>query len=275
MKSQFIEVDDDLVLHYEETGQGDTTVLLVPGWTMSTRVFERQFEHFRDTREFRLLSYDPRAQGLSSKTRNGHDYPQHGRDLHHFIEALGLDRIVLGGWSFGCLETLAYINQFGASRLAGLIMIDGPPRATGEDNESEWVTYRRDDSDGSISFFSHGRLHEPDATNREFAAWMLEDESRENLEWVLEITRQTPDEVAALLNDTAVGLDYEADLRALEGRVPLWYLMRAGRDGAVAAWANANTPTALVQAYGEHLMFWERAERFNRDLGEFVSTCPG
>ena len=275
MKSKFIDIDTGLRLHYEETGQGEPTVVLVPGWTMSTRVFERQFEYFRDTREFRLLSYDPRGQGLSSKTRGGHDYRQHGRDLHALIEALGLERIVLGGWSFGCLEALAYVNQFGAARLSGFIMIDGPPRAAGDDNEREWVTYRRDDADGSISFYSHGRVHDPDATNREFAAWMLEDESEANIEWVLEITRQTPDEVAVSLNDTALELDYEADLRGLEGRMPLWYLMRAGRDAVSADWARANTPSARVQAYGEHLMFRERAERFNRDLREFVAGCRG
>lgn len=275
MKSQFIDISTDLRLHYEETGHGELTVMLVPGWTMSTRVFERQFEYFRDTREFRLLSYDPRAQGQSSKTRSGHDYEQHGRDLHALIEALGLDRIVLGGWSFGCLETLAYVNQFGAGRLVGFIMIDGPPRAAGDDNEREWVTYRRDDADGGISFYSRGRLRDPDATNREFAAWMLEDRSKANIEWVLEITQQTPDEAAVLLNDTALNLDYEGDLHALEGRMPLWYLMRGGRDGVVADWARGNTPSARVQAYGEHLMFWERAERFNRDLLDFVAACRG
>jgi len=275
MKSQFIDIDGDLHMHYAETGQGEPTVLLVPGWTMSMRVFERQFEYFRDTPDFRLLSYDPRAQGLSGKTEGGHDYPQHGRDLHFFIEALELDRIVLGGWSFGCLEALAYVNQFGAARLAGFIMIDGPPRATGDDNEREWVTYRRDDADGSISFYSQGRLRDPDAINREFATWMLEDRSEAAIEWLLEITRQTPDEVAVMLNETAIDLDYEADLRALEGRVPLWYLMREGRDAVVADWARDNTPSARVGAYGEHLMFWERAERFNRDLLAFVGTCRG
>lgn len=273
MSGKFIDIDDALRMHYEDTGHGDLCVLLVPGWTMSTRVFERQFEQFRDSHRFRLISYDPRAQGLSSKPEAGHDYPQHGRDLHAFIEALGLDRIVLAGWSFGCLETLAYINQFGAARLAGFVMLDGPPRASGDDNRSEWVSYRYDDADGSGSFYSRGRLRAPIATNREFAAWMLEEKSNSNIEWLLAITQQTPDSVAALLNDTARGLDYRADLRALEGQVPLWYLMREGRGRVVSDWARANTPSARVQAYGEHLMFWERAAQFNRDLDEFVSVC--
>ena len=44
---------------------------------------------------------------------------------------LGLDQIVLGGWSFGCLAALSWINQFGSERLRGFIMLDGPPRAAG------------------------------------------------------------------------------------------------------------------------------------------------
>ena len=68
---------------------------------------------------------------LSSKTEGGHDYRQHGRDLHAFIEALQLEDIILGGWSFGCLATLAYIHQYGADRLGGFVMLDGTTACNG------------------------------------------------------------------------------------------------------------------------------------------------
>jgi pimeloyl-ACP methyl ester carboxylesterase len=270
---QFVEIDAELKLHYEQAGDGDITVLMVPGWTMSTRVFERQLEYFDKSDEIRLITFDPRAHGLSSKTTGGHDYEQHGRDLGAFIEALRLERLVLGGWSFGCLATLAYINQFGSDRLAGFIMLDGPPRAAAESNLTEWVSYSYDDADGSEAFYSTGRLTDPAATNREFAAWMLEDKSVRNIEWVLEITEQTPDQVAAALNASSIGLDYRADLAALEGKMPLWYLMRAGQGKVAADWARQNTPSARVQDFGEHLMFWERADEFNAALAEFAGKC--
>ena len=38
-----------LRLYYEEAGEGDLTLLMVPGWTMSTRVFERQLAFFEAT----------------------------------------------------------------------------------------------------------------------------------------------------------------------------------------------------------------------------------
>ena len=252
---------------------GDQVILLLPGWTMSTRVFERQFEYFADSQRYRFISLDPRAHGLSSKTADGHYYEQHGRDLAAFIDALELDHMVLGGWSFGCLAVLSYVNQFGSDRLRGLIMLDGPPRAAAADNQREWVTYRYDDADGSAEFYTLGRLRNAADNNRAFAAWMLENRSEENIRWVLEITEQTPDSAAALLNASSLYLDYEADLRTLEGRIPLWYLLRESQLQVAADWARVNTPSARVQAFGEHLMFWEQAEKFNAALVEFAQDC--
>ena len=273
MIDDFIQLDDELTIHYQQGGQGDITILLLPGWTMSTRVFEHQLEYFDESEQFRFISFDPRAHGLSSKTATGHSYQQHGRDLHEFINALELDSIILGGWSFGCLATLAYINQFGTERLSGFIMLDGPPRATAEDNSTDWATYRDDDADGLQQFYTLGRLRDPETSNREFAAWMLEDRSAANIQWVLEITRQTSDDVAGLLNASSICLDYRDDLRALEGKIPLCYLMRAGKEKIVTRWARENTPSAQVSAFGEHLMFWERADQFNYALNEFAQRC--
>ena len=273
MSGEYIEIDADLTIHYEQAGHGAVPILLVPGWTMSTRVFERQLVHFDNSESYRFVTRDPRAQGLSSKTCGGHNYEQHGRDLHRFIENLELDNMILGGWSFGCLEILSYVNQFGADRLCGFIMIDGPPRAAANDNLTEWATYRYDDADGGQEFYTRGRLTDAEATNRKFAEWMLEDRSEENIRWVLGITGQTPDAAASMLNETSIALDYRDDLRALEGKFPLWYLIRDGWDKRVADWARKNTPSARVQAFGEHLMFWERADRFNRELTEFAGKC--
>ncbi len=273
VKSEFVDIDDELRIHYRQAGCGDNTILLVPGWTMSTRVFERQLDYFDGSGEFRFITFDPRAHGLSSNTAGGHFYERHGRDLHAFIEALQLDRIVLGGWSFGCLATLACINRFGSDRLAGFIMLDGPPRPVGDDNRNDWVTYRRDDADGSQEFYTMGRLRDPVATNRAFAAWMLENTSEANLHWVEEITSQTPDSAAALLNASSVFLDYRDDLVALDGEVPLCYIVRAGQRRVVGEWSANHTPSARVHAFGEHLMFWERADEFNLLLTDFARAC--
>jgi len=270
MKDGHVEIDAELTLYYREAGQGDQTILLLPGWTMSTSVFERQLSYFETSTDFRFITFDPRAHGRSSNTESGHTYEQHGRDLQAFIEKLGLNKIILGGWSFGTLAALAYLNQFGSDRLHGFIMLDGPPCAVGVDNRKDWVTYRYDDADGSQKFFSWGRLVNPEQTNREFASWMLEEKSEDNIRWLLDITGQTPDIAAVLLNATSVFLDYRDDLIALEGKLPLLYVLRRQQREIVTDWGRRHTPSARILAFGEHMMFWERADKFNRVLVEFA-----
>ena len=273
MNSGRVRIDDELSVHYEASGRGATTVLLVPGWTMSTAVFERQLEFFASSTDYRFVTYDPRAQGESTKTAGGHYYARHGRDLGALVELLDLDRIVLGGWSWGTLEALAYVNQFGADRLAGLIMLDGPPSAAGADNEEDWVSYRYDDADGRDAFFTMGRLTDRDETNHAFARWLLECPSEARIEWLVSLTEKMPDTAAALLNATARFHDYREDLIALNARMPLLYVVREELGPRVSRWAARHTPAARVEALGGHLMFWERADEFNRLLSDFLASC--
>ena len=93
--AETVQASDDLTVYYEAAGSGDKTILFVPGWGMSSAVFEKQLEEFEGSNEYRAISYDPRGQGQSSKTEGGHFYDQRGADLHAFIEALKLNNITL------------------------------------------------------------------------------------------------------------------------------------------------------------------------------------
>jgi hypothetical protein len=68
-------------------------------------------------------------------------------------------------------------------------------------------------------------------------------------------------------------LDSRQNLCALEDKTPLGYLVRADQEEIVTRWARENTPSAQVAAFGEHLMFWERADQFNHVLTEFARRC--
>jgi hypothetical protein len=123
------------------------------------------------------------------------------------------------------------------------------------------------------AFYTMGRLRNREIANREFAQWMLENKSSENIRWVLDITNQTPDTAAALLNATANFLDFREDLIALDGKIPLLYVVRNEIGELVSDWASRYTPTAQVCTLGEHLMFWERSDEFNQVLVEFLKRC--
>ena len=273
MSSKFLSITPEVTLHYEQVGHGDINVVLLPGWTMSTRVFERQLNFFNSSRDYRIMAVDPRSHGLSSKTEGGHTYAQHGRDMGAFFEILNLNNIVLCGWSFGTLAALSYVNQFGKDRLSGFIMLDGPPRATGESNKEDWVTYSCDDEDGLREFFTVGRLRDAHKAKVEFAKWMLEYPTKEHIDWILEITNQTPNISAGILNATAEFLDYRKDLVSINQILPTLYVVREEKGEVVSRWTRQHTPSARVESFGGHMMFWERADKFNQILEDYLIEC--
>lgn len=269
--SEYAELSDDLTLHYEQAGDGPQTVVLIPGWTMSARVFERQLQHFEGSTRFRAIAYDPRGQGLSSKPLDGHTYRQHGRDLAAFLDRLGLKGVVLAGWSNGVFDAMAYVNQFGIDNVKGLVVIDGTPRGLGDDKTREWVWKTRDDRDKVRENATILTLENRAALSAGFAGWMLETATPESIRWIEDIASQTPPFIAALTNETGAYVDYEQDLKALNGKMPLLFVVREAWRRIVTDWSRENAPAAEVVVMGKHMMFWERSEEFNATLDRFLS----
>lgn len=266
-----VKLDNDLTIHYEQSGSGATTIIFIPGWMMSTDVFEHQLDHFKNSTKYRVLAYDPRGQGKSSKPVEGHTYQQHARDLAKLIQKLKLDKVILSGWSYGVTEQLSYVNQFGTDKIIAMIMIDTGPAIAGETRD-EWVWYLRDDADGYSRSFTEGIIEDRENVVVEFGKWMLENPTPESVAWITKLANNTSSSVASIQNATAFYLDYSADLAALEGKMPLLYVVRDEMKNAAARWIESNTPSATAVYLGKHMMFWERPEEFNKVLDGFLSS---
>jgi non-heme chloroperoxidase len=112
---------DGVRLHYIDQGQGPP-VVMVPGWTMPAWIFRTQIDDL--SRHYRVIAFDPRGQGDSDIPTTGYEPLRRGRDIADLLDHLGDRPPVLLGWSLGVLDVLAYVHQFGDSRLAGLILVD-------------------------------------------------------------------------------------------------------------------------------------------------------
>ena len=112
---------DGVRLHYIEAGHGHV-IVLVPGWTMPAWIWDAQIADF--SRHFRVIAFDPRAQGDSETARSGYDPQRRGEDIAELIGSLGPEQVLLVGWSLGVLDSLAYIHADGDARLAGLVLVD-------------------------------------------------------------------------------------------------------------------------------------------------------
>lgn len=251
-------------LYYEEAGRG-MPVVVVPGWTMTTRFFARQLEHFVDSESIRFIVYDPRAHGRSSKTLDGANYRQHARDLDRFIDALDLGEVVLAGWSWGAITVYAYLAQFGTDNVSAVVGIDQTPRPLPVDGGS-WndggTTVAKDFFDA----FTEDRV----ATMREFIPWMFTEElSAAEAEWMLAETMTTPDVVAGLLLYDGWMGDFTGTLQAAD--LPLLNIVRVANGEAAKAYLEANDVESEFLVIGGHAMFYDHADAFNTALEDFVT----
>lgn len=266
------QVSPDLKIHYRQSGSGPLTLLLVPGWSMSSEVYERQLSHFKNSKTYTVYAIDPRGQGHSSKTINGYSYTQKGKDVEAFIQKLKLRNVVLAGWSYGSLDVLSWVSQFRHDNLKGLVIIDGPPKTVGDDNTKEWVWYGKDDADGARRSFTLGAVDSRKQFTTDFVSWMLENPTDVAVRKFTRISLETSDTVAALTNETGAYADYTQPLASLDGKVPTLIISRGEWEGVTRRWVAVHAPAAEVVAMGKHLMFWERSVEFNNVLDSFLHT---
>lgn len=98
------------------------TILFVPGWTMPAWIWEKQIAYF--AKDYRVVAMDPRSQGDSTQTPDGLYPAARARDIKAVVTHLHLAPVVLVGWSMAVNELLAYVDQFGTSDIAALVLVD-------------------------------------------------------------------------------------------------------------------------------------------------------
>lgn len=113
---------DGVRLHYLEAGEGDRSILFIPGWLMPAAIFQQQLETLSP--HYRVLALDPRSQGLSEVFSGAHTPAVRTRDIDEWIAASKVGEFVLAGWSLGVLEGLDYLERYRPDGLRGLILID-------------------------------------------------------------------------------------------------------------------------------------------------------
>jgi len=99
------------------------SILFVPGIMMPAWVWEKQLEYF--SKEYNVVAMDPRSQGDSGQSSEGHDAFSLAKDIQTVVETLNMHSLVLVGWSLGVAQVVNYAAHFGLKRLVGLVLVDG------------------------------------------------------------------------------------------------------------------------------------------------------
>jgi non-heme chloroperoxidase len=109
-------------LYYEDHGSGPA-VVLISGWPFDSRSWEPQV-HPLLTAGYRVIVYDRRGFGRSSRPAGGYDFDTLAADLDQVLTTLDLHDATLVGLSLGTGEVARYIGVHGTERLKSCVFIE-------------------------------------------------------------------------------------------------------------------------------------------------------
>lgn len=125
-------------LYYEDVGSGDP-VVLIHGWPLNGASWEKQIAALLAAGK-RVITYDRRGFGQSSKPSTGYDYDTFAADLDALLSKLDIQKAVLVGFSMGTGEVTRYIGKYGSSRVSKAVLIGViPPFLLKTDDNPEGV----------------------------------------------------------------------------------------------------------------------------------------
>jgi pimeloyl-ACP methyl ester carboxylesterase len=267
---------DGVRLHYIEAGSGDVLVM-IPGWSQTAAQFKHQIAGLSD--RYRVIAIDMRGHGESDKPTHGYRIQRLSADVHEFITANNLKGVTLAGHSMGCSVIWGYWEQFGRDRVNKLILIDQMPMITGNPT---WSDQEKEDSGAILdkeSLYSvTNALAGPDGvkTTEGFITGMFNKSyPRDELNWVIAQNLKMPRAYAArLLYDHATN-----DWRDVIPLIDIPTLVVGGKASLVGwksqVWIGKQIPGARTEIFeteegGNHFMFMENPDKFNRIVKEFM-----
>ena len=111
----------DVELYYEDHGSGQA-VVLIHGYPLDGSSWEKQSAALLGA-GYRVITYDRRGFGQSSKPTEGYDYDTFAADLNTVLTTLDLNDAALVGFSMGTGEVGRYLGTYGSARVSKAVFL--------------------------------------------------------------------------------------------------------------------------------------------------------
>ena len=119
--SNFIETNG-INLHYLEHKGDGPTIILMHGLTANAHAFDGLIAAGLSP-SFNVISIDLRGRGQSDKPDTGYTMMDHAKDIIGLLDKLKMDKVIMGGHSFGALLSL-YLAKHFPERVQKLLILD-------------------------------------------------------------------------------------------------------------------------------------------------------
>jgi pimeloyl-ACP methyl ester carboxylesterase len=269
-KAYSVKTPDGLTIAAQEWGNPNgPEIVFIHGFSQSHLSWIKQVTNSDLAKEFKMVTYDLRGHGNSDKPFEPEKYKT-GKfwadELKAVMEATGLKRPVVVGWSYGGRIMADYLTTYGTANVAGLNYVDAGQKADPSfvgPNLKNQPAMMSDDLAANITAtraFLHGC----------FSIQPTQSEYEE----MLAFNMMVPPKVRLALGNRPLQVDDM--LRGLKVPVLVTHGAEDKNSNLIAAEYTAKMiPGAKLSVYQGvgHSPFFEATPRFNAELAEFVRNA--
>jgi non-heme chloroperoxidase len=264
-----VKTPDGLTISAQEWGNpAGPEILFIHGFSQSHLSWMRQVDSDL-AKDFRIITYDLRGHGNSDKPLDPAAYRDSrawGDEVQAVMDAAGLKRPVLVGWSYAGRVISDYVATHGAGQLAGINFVDAPIKADPAligDNLKNLPLMASEDLVTNIA-----------ATRTFLHGCFSKQPSADDYETMLAFNMMVLPKVRAGLSGRPL------DATEMMSKLKLPVLVTHGAEdrnaklgaGQYTASIIPGAKLSIYEGIG-HSPFYEDAPRFNTELATFVRTA--
>ena len=260
-------------IYYEDHGSG-SPVVLVHGYALNGHSWEKQ-EAALLAAGHRVITYDRRGFGASSRPSTGYDFDTLAGDLHVLLSRLGLREVVLAGFAMGTGEVARYLAVHGPGRVKAAVLVAPllPFLLKTNDNPDGIDRSVFDDMTARIAADRLAAMK--DFLDRSYNIDLLDGSRVSDQAWQNSFyVAISASAHAALSCVTACLEDFRGDLATIT--IPV-LVIHGDQDRVLPYEATSrrlpallNNARSIVIAGGPHAIIWTHADEVNQALLDFI-----
>lgn len=267
---------EEVNIFYQDIGRGKP-VVLIHGWPLNYQQWEYQLNEL-PRHNIRVIAYDRRGFGLSSRPWNGYDYDTFAADLKLLIEELDLTDVTLVGFSMGGGEVARYLSKYNSEGRVTKAVLAGavtPYLLKTDENETGLP---KEQFDGIREQLEEDRAKFLAGFGKDFygVSMMNHPVSSEILMHDFHLAMQASGYSTIKAMQAWSTTDFREDLKLI--RIPT-LIIHGKEDSTVPIDASAEEtvkyiPHAQYFIYDDapHGLYYTHKNKFNEDLIEFVNS---